>query len=270
MIIKYPDKSSYAEVDLLNDSYTTFRINSYEDLWHLNQYVDACNSIELTPTIVIPNLIDAQADRRFGVNQSYGLKLVCKFLNGMKANFIIFHPHNQSVVEALMDNVTFMSNESFIRDVLQHVTDNDKINVQEDLILMSADAGGFKELMNLCEKLNWKGETYSASKARSYKNGKSELVQVIDRQNFDGKSIMLIDDISIYGGTFKGLANLLHDRNCGKIYLAVSHMTVQDLGDDPVTDYFDQVFTTNSKYDNYYHHDNKHVLIPNLTVYKMF
>jgi hypothetical protein len=53
-------------------------------------------------------------------------------------------------------------------------------------------------------------------------------------------------------GTFKGLSKLLRERNCGKLYLAVSHMAVQSLGEDPVTDYFDKVFTTNSKYDNYF------------------
>jgi ribose-phosphate pyrophosphokinase len=113
---------------------------------------------------------------------------------------------------------------------------------------MSSDAGGFKPLMRLCDQIYWEGETYSASKART-KNG---MRQLVDRQDFGGKDILIVDDISVYGGTFKGLSKLLRERNCGKLYLAVSHMTVQDLGADPVTDYFDKVFTTNSKFDKYY------------------
>lgn len=83
---------------------------------------------------------------------------------------------------------------------------------------------------------------------------------------------MLLDDICIYGGTFKGLAKLLKERNCGKLYLAVSHMTVQDLGGDPVTNYFDKVFTTNSKYDNYFTKDSEAggVQPKNLEIIKMF
>jgi hypothetical protein len=78
-IIKYPDNSSYAVVHPQEEF--TFRVNTYEDLWHLNQIVDALNNLGITPTVTIPNLIDAQADRRFENNQSNGLKLVCNFLN---------------------------------------------------------------------------------------------------------------------------------------------------------------------------------------------
>lgn len=76
-------------------------------------------------------------------------------------------------------------------------------------------------------------------------------MQGLDRDDYEGKDILIIDDICVYGGTFKGLAKLLKERNCGKLYLAVSHMTVQNLGEDPVTNYFDKVFTTNSKYEHY-------------------
>ena len=117
---------------------------------------------------------------------------------------------------------------------------------------MSTDAGGFKPLMKLADKLNWKGETESASKSRKYDGGKSKLVQKIDRHDFEGKDILLIDDMSIGGGTFKGLSKMLKERNCGKLYLAVSHITIENLGTDPVTNYFDKVFTTNSKGFEYY------------------
>lgn len=256
-IKKYPDGTSYIELPSHSAPQSfTFRINSYEDLWHLNQVVDAYNHIDIRPQITIPNLIDAQADRRFDNNQSSGLKLVCGFLNNMEADFTIFHPHNAEVVEALMDNVEIIDNSEFIgKRVLNLLNCNPYLKEQEknqqNLILMSSDAGGFKPLMKLCDKLNWKGETSSASKSRSYENGKSELTQLIGKSDFQGKDILIVDDICVYGGTFKGLAKQLKTHNCGKLYLAVSHMIVQDLGNDPVTNYFDTVFTTNSKYDYY-------------------
>ena len=123
---------------------------------------------------------------------------------------------------------------------------------------MSTDAGGFKPLMKLADKLNWKGETESASKSRKYDGGKSKLVQKIDRHDFEGKDILLIDDMSIGGGTFKGLSKMLKERNCGKLYLAVSHITIENLGTDPVTNYFDKVFTTNSKGLEYYSEGTGH------------
>ena len=267
---KYPDGTSYMVGSPEHHGVHTFKVNSYEDLWHLNQFVD--NYVHTTngliPTILIPNLIDAQADKRFAHNQSTGLKLVCKFLNGMKARFKIFHPHNPEVVEALIDNLEILDNKKFIMDVLddiqgvnfhgadeQLLKEEDKI--ESNLILMSSDAGGFKPLMKLCDKLDWQGETISASKYRSVAtvDGKitSKLQQFVGESDFIGKDILIVDDICVYGGTFKGLAKILRERNCGKLYLAVSHMTIQNLGKDPVTNYFDKVFTTNSKFNNYWH-----------------
>ena len=94
-----------------------------------------------------------------------------------------------------------------------------------------------------------------------------------------GKDIIIIDDICVYGGTFKGLSKLIRETGFeGKLYLAVSHMTVQNLGEDPVTNYFDKVFTTNSKFDKYCYgekhesFENKDYLgIPqNLEIIKLF
>jgi ribose-phosphate pyrophosphokinase len=267
-IVKYPDSSSYARIDSNLRDEIIFRINSYEDLWHLNQYVDAFYSQYAdifysqfdntsVPNIIIPCLLDAQADRRFNKGESFGLKLVCEFLNRMNANFKIFHPHNPEVVEALMDNVEIIDNSEFIKKVLYKLSEVGVSSIEfgndlsNNLILMSSDAGGFKPLMKLCDKINWQGETYSASKSRKYENEESIITQIVDREGFQGKDILIIDDICVYGGTFKGLSKLLRERNCGKLYLAVSHMTVNNLGKDPVTNYFDKVFTTNSKFDYY-------------------
>ena len=278
-VLSYPDGSKYVKVqNIYND--LTFKINSYEDLWILNQIHDVVKSKGRYVTVTIPNLIDAQADRRFNSDESSGLKLVCNFLNGLSNfNYKIFHPHNAEVVEALLDRVEIIDNSRFIDNVLAKlmmtytpseglITSN---TLEKNLILISSDAGGFKSLMKLADKLTWEGETFSASKSRKYEEGKSKLLQQIDRQDFNGKDILIIDDICVYGGTFKGLAKMLRERNCGKLYLAVSHMTVENLGEDPVTDYFDKVYTTNSKFEFYdkpekYHGDK----LDNLEIIKLF
>lgn len=253
-ITKYPDGASY--VSEVTTTPITFKINSYEDLWHLNQYVDAFNSkFGFNPNVVIPCLLDAQADRRFAEDQSFGLKLVCNFLNSMKVKmFYIFHPHNPELVEGLLDNVRVIKNTDFIKSVLEDIEKDSKDNwdINGDLTLMSSDAGGFKPLMKLCDAIEWKGDTYSAPKSRSWDEEEgTKFVQQIDRLDFKGRDVLIVDDLSVYGGTFKGLSKLLRNKNVGKLYLAVSHMTVQELGDDPVTNYFDKVYTTNSKFTKY-------------------
>jgi ribose-phosphate pyrophosphokinase len=252
-IVKYPDLTSYVKVKYTatDKDPKIFKVNSYEDLWHLNQYVDAYNdTFTKKPTIMIPNLIDAQADRRFNKNESFGLKLVCKFLNNMKANFKIFHPHNAEVVNALMNNIEIIDNVTFIESVLNIINN-------KNLVFISPDAGAYKWINKLRDTLDWKGKLINASKSREWKNNESIITQELSETDLKGQDCIIIDDLMQYGGTFKGLAKLLRERNCGKLYLAVSHMTVQNLGEDPVTKYFDKVFTTNSKYDNYFVKDSE-------------
>ena len=275
-MIKYPDGSSYVEIEdienLGKNVEFTFKINSYEDLWHLNQLVDVLFYNSIGATITIPCLLDAQADRRFNDDQSSGLILIMKFLNNMiktdySFGFKIFHPHNPEVVEATLECGSIISNNEFIEDVL------DKIDSPvENLILMSSDAGGFKPLMKLCDEIKWEGETNSASKFRIYTNGESVLKQSLSKNDFEGKDILIIDDICVHGGTFKGLSELLQQANCGKLYLAVSHITVQNHKNNHVFGYFDKVFTTNSKYDDYYISNQKGepVSPKNLEIIKYF
>jgi ribose-phosphate pyrophosphokinase len=273
-ITKYPDGSSYVDAAGLDYS-RVFRINTYEDLWHLHQFIDAYHSVvydPLGPRIIIPWLIDGQADDRFQVGQSFGLKLVCDFLNQMNAHFTIFHPHNPGMVKALIKNVSIMDNTEFIRKCLYYIRDRNKErSMYENIILLSPDAGAYKPLISLAKQIHWQGEIESASKSRNKKD--FSLTQFVGRQDFQGKDVMIIDDICVHGGTFKGLSKILKERNCGKLYLAVSHITVQDLTLDPVVDYFNAVFTTNSKFSHYHMNGDQSLLNThnrNLKVFNLF
>lgn len=263
-IIQYPDGGKYVINDL-NETSLTYRVNSYEDLFLLKSIKDANPNLK---EVIIPCMFHQQHDRRFNSNESFELKLVCEFINSLNFKKVkVFHPHSD-VTPALLNNCEVIDNETFIRNVLQSICNTQSLrsdktwNTFDDLILMSSDAGGFKPLIKLCKQINWQGETYSASKARD----KDKLIQIVDRTDFGGKDILIIDDICVYGGTFKGLATMLKQKNCGKLYLTVSHMTVQNLGEDPVTNYFDKVFTTNSKFNSYIYKtmDRNHGLLDTL------
>jgi ribose-phosphate pyrophosphokinase len=260
--IKYPDNSFYCEVDLeqLVMQDITLRLNSYEDYWFLWQFTETLfhNKIKLN-SITIPNLLDAQHDNRFKENQSYNISGTVQHLRQLTliANQVnLFHPHNPEVVKALFPEVNIIDNSEFIKEVIwsingNYVHEDGYLNLKKDnLILMSSDAGGFKPLMKLVDKLKWQGDTASCAKSRKYVDGKSVLTQLADREDYNGKDILIVDDICVYGGTFVGLSKMLRERNCGKLYLAVSHITVQRLGQS-LENAFDGIFTTNSKYDSY-------------------
>ena len=257
-IITYPDGGKYVINDN-NETSLVYKINTYEDLFLLKSIKDANPYLK---EIIIPCMFQQQHDRRFNQNESFELKLVCDFINSCTFEKVkVFHPHSD-ITPTLLNNCEVITNKDYIIKVLL------KIKSLENLIFMSADAGGFKPLIQLAGILEW-NETFSASKSRNPTTHK--LTQLIDKQDFQGKDILIIDDLCVYGGTFKGLATMLKERNCGKLYLAISHITVQNLGKDPVTDYFDKVFTTNSKYDMYYHEkNNEYGEIPsNLEIIKL-
>ena len=189
-------------------------------------------------------------------------------------DYKIFHPHNSEVVEAILDNrVEIIDNHDFINNVFFHISNyksfmdfvikresfiynNDKgIQIPNNLVILLPDGGAYKWGVKLMDKLGFNGDIIAASKNRQYVDGKSKLVQQLPDYDFKGKDILIIDDICVYGGTFKGLAKMLKKRNCGRLFLAVSHMTVLELGEDCVGNYFDEVFTTNSKFEEDYTSD---------------
>lgn len=240
----YPDGTFYPVIHEYSDL-LEFRVNNYEDLWFLSQIKDALGNRRCH--LKIPCLIDAQADRRFNPNESHNLRLVCEFINSLGFESVsIFHPHNPEVVEALIDNVVITDNSRLVESVLGRL---DAIygTRRNNLVLMSTDAGGFKPLMKTADKIGWIGKTFSASKSRKYSDGKSTLVQQIDKDDFGGMDILIIDDICVYGGTFIGLYDLLKSRNVGRIHLLVSHLTVKEPKKE--LEKFDRIFCTNSKYE---------------------
>jgi len=276
-IHKYPDGTSYVELDdeLDHDNIeTTFRVNTYEDLHHLVQYLEVLNYNRKKASITIPWLIDGQADRRFAENQSRGLGIISETLNRFNPDdfqFTTFHPHNPEVVEATFECIEILDNSEFIRQVANSLLVTHSLNL-ENLVWLAPDAGAYKWINKTAETFErhgWPEEVLSASKYRK----KGELRQQLPIQDFEGKDVLIIDDCCIYGGTFKGLSKMLDKANVGRKFLAVSHMTVQNLGEDPVTNYFDTVFTTNSKYEEYFHNPERGVLdfnIPNLEIINMF
>lgn len=267
--IFYPDGSFYHQIENIEENKVyniNHNINNYSDLWALYQIKDIFEHYNCEVNLQINCLIDAQSDKRFEKNQSANLKLICKFLNKLNFKTIkIFHPHNSDVIEAILDNYIYLDNSEYIKLVLEDLF---KSGVKkENLILMSIDAGGYKPLMKLADKLNWQGEVYSASKSRNYIDGKVVLNQQVSQEDFNKKDILLIDDLIIYGGSMIGLSNILKERNIGNLYCAVSHITVNSPNEKFETN-FKTLYTTNSKNIEYYKKDS--TKFNNLKVIKMF
>jgi ribose-phosphate pyrophosphokinase len=239
--IKYPDGSFYAEVESFDNPTIVERINTYEDLFFIKSLKEICDYNNITNVkLVIPCMFHQQHDRRFAPNQSFELKLICEFINSCNFSEVyVFHPHSDATQMGL-NNIRVIDNTSFIKKVF------DDINSIQ--ILFSTDAGSFKWINKLADSIFFQGEVYAASKSRDVVTHR--LTQIVDKQDFGGKDILIIDDLCVYGGTFIGLAKLLKERNAGKLFLAVSHMTMR-MPNKELEQLYEKIYTTNSKYDSY-------------------
>lgn len=239
--IKYPDGGVYAEIDDFSNTIITEKINSYEDLFFIKSLKEICdyNQIE-NVELIIPCMFQQQHDRRFKENQSFELKNVCDFINSCNFSKVyVYHPHSDATQMAL-NNVRIIDNSIFISKVLN--------DIKSEPILLSTDAGSYKWINKLADTIDFKGEVYGANKSRDIETHK--LTQIIDRQDFKGKDILILDDLCVGGGTFIGLAKILKERNVGKLYLAVSHITIKNPNKELETLY-EKIYCTNSKYDVY-------------------
>ena len=239
--IRYPDGGVYAEVTDFTDPVIKERINSYEDLFFIKSLKEACdyNGIK-NVELIIPCMFQQQHDRRFHSNESFELKIVASFINSCNFHKVhIFHPHSD-VTQALINDLRVIDNSDYITSVLE--------DIGTTPILLSTDAGSYKWINKLADVIEFKGEVYGANKSRDLVTHK--LTQVIDRKDFEGKDILIVDDLCVFGGTFVGLAKLLKERNVGKLYLAVSHMTVKNPNPE-LAELYERVYCTNSKFDTY-------------------
>ncbi len=240
--IKYPDGGVYGKITNFTNPIITERINSYEDLFFIKSLKDICDYNNIQNVILnIPCLFQQQHDRRFNENESFELKLVSDFIN--TCNFYkvqVFHPHSD-VSGIALNNFVSINNSKFILKVLEDIE-------AKSPILLSTDAGSYKWINKLADVIEFKGEVYGANKSRDLNTHK--LTQVIDRQDFQGRDILILDDLCVFGGTFVGLAKLLKERNVGKLYLAVSHMTVKNPNKE-LESLYETIYCTNSKYDEY-------------------
>lgn len=223
------------------------RITSANDLMLLILVVETIRKDGYTGIleVVLPYMPYQQADRDFSFGECFSLQTICKMLNALDVDrYYIFDPHSD-VSPALLHKTTIIDNSSYIREVLIYLNKYDGGDtVQTRLAILSPDAGAYKKIGKLCSKLGWQGELVAANKYRSISTGSIESLE-LSKQDFEGKDVLIIDDICIGGRTFIELAKKLREKNVGKIYLAISHGVFSN-GFRDLNQYFETIFCTDS------------------------
>jgi len=225
-----------SDLTLVKDVIITHRIKSFNDMGLLLVAVDALKNMDITHIeLFIPYFPGARQDRVMTEGESLTVKVYADLINNLELNKItLFDPHSD-VTPALLNNCKVIDNFKFIEQVTEKLND--------DLLLISPDAGALKKIYKLAEHLE-KYEIIECSKTRNIKTRKLSEFKVY-ADDLKGKDCLIVDDICDGGRTFLGLAKALKEKNAGKLYLAISH-GIFSKGITELAKEFEIIFTTDS------------------------
>lgn len=219
------------------------RLNSSEDVMLLFIATETIhkNNRQVFVDVFIPYCLYAQADRDFGPMECFSLKSFAKIINMCNfRNVFMLDPHSE-MAPTLINNVIVVDNSEFITWVLKDIA-NPKIT------WLSPDAGAYKKIGKLANKLGWIGGFAAANKYRNTSTGNIDSLE-LSHNDFLGGDVLIIDDICMGGRTFVGLAEKLKEHNVGKMYLAVTHMIPEKINS--ALGVFEKIYFTSSRYNDY-------------------
>ena len=140
--------------------------------------------------------------------------------------------------EALIDRIEVMSPAELIKEVY------DKIHTDgEEMLMFYPDEGAMKRYSGMISA------PYAFGiKERDWATGKIKGLSVFDGgQSIEGKTVLIVDDISSRGGTFYHSAKKLKELGAAKVFLYVTHCENTILEGEVLTSgLIERVYTTDS------------------------
>lgn len=190
----------------------------------------------------LPYLPNARMDRTHTQSKEvHTLKYFAKFINDLQFDRVFLLDVHSPVALSLIDRAIETSNVHFISDVLSEIEVN---------TFFFPDKGARDRYGDII-----RGEqVLFGEKVRNWETGKIIGLQIVGEADRD-KNILIVDDISSYGGTFHHAANALRTAGyTGKIYLAVTHCENSILNGEAIKNpNIEHIFTTYSLYTGDHH-----------------
>ena len=231
---RFKDGQYSAAIKTEGDLICRIRGNSYDDLFKAATIKEAWDFHNRANPLAksrleIFCLIGQRSDRRFESNESFDLKVITNFINGMKFKEVaIFHPHSD-VSNALIENCEKMSHHDYVKQAYL---------MEGQPTLISPDAGAYKQVYQIASDLG--ANLIPANKVRI--NGKP-MIEI--QGDVKGQNCLIVDDLLDGGRTFMSLAEKLKENGAEKVTLYISH-GIFSQGIDTILDYVDHVYCTDS------------------------
>lgn len=185
---------------------------------HLRDNYPLCKNYVL----FMPYIPNARMDRIDPVEkkqQVFTLKAFASIINSLNFDAVyVFDPHS-TVSMALIDKIHEIPIKPIISAVIEDIK---KDEPDSDMVIYTPDAGAYKRYSGLLKSL---GVPFVyGEKKRDFATGKIEGLRVITNGlDLKGKTVLMIDDIIAYGGTFYYSAQELKNLGVENIYAYASH-----------------------------------------------
>lgn len=206
-------------------------------LYNLTQYIQDQLGSEII--LILPYVPNARMDRvKNPYKEVHTLKYFCKFINDLHFKRVFVTDVHSPVTMTLLNRCFEMNIEDEVTKVIE-LTEPDYI--------FFPDKGAYERYSYLHIRTPFFGE-----KDRDWATGRIRGVNIINPYNispddYAGKSILMVDDISSYGGTFFHAGKKLKELGFGDIYLYITHCENNILKGECLTSgVIKQVFTTDS------------------------
>ena len=216
------------------------RLISNDDIIALALVKDVIDNkyVNVKTILKIDYIMYQQDDRRFKTEESFGLKVISNFINTMKWDKVeIFHPHSDKV--EFIDNCIITSNQSFVEAAILDVR---SYTFNRFPYWVIPDSGAFKTQFKQIENIEYPN-FITCMKSRNHETG--DIETVVNVGDLSGQACFIVDDICLGGRTFIQIAQKLREKNCGELYLIISH-GVFNQGIEHLLEYFDYIYTTDS------------------------
>lgn len=236
------------------NNYIALHFESDVDLMHLlflKKHLDSLPFVEAVG-LDMSYIPYSRMDRTEGTGV-FTLKTFAEFINNMNFKSVsVFEPHSD-VSLALIDRVKpFMVYDGMLDIVKEKVGFEDGKD-----FFFYPDAGAEKRYQGKI-----KGKHLFGIKHRNFKTGQIESFQIAGQTTEEDEynRVIIVDDLSSYGGTFYHSAKALREQYGFKeIYLVVGHAENSILKGDLIkSDLVDEIFTTDSIFTG--EHEKIHVI----------
>ncbi|PGT10247.1 ribose-phosphate pyrophosphokinase [Bacillus cereus] len=178
----------------------------------------------------------SRMDRRMGTD-AFTLKYVCDFINSLDFSAVYVHESHSDVTPALLNRCVTIEDGEHLFELVSKEIEFDK---EKDYVLFP-DAGAQKRYSKLGVTNQLVG-----LKNRNVETGRIESLQIIGDIK-PGRKVVILDDLSSFGGTFLMSAKALKELDAGDIFLAVTHCEDSIFkGDIPDSDLIKKVYTSDS------------------------